>query len=311
MKKGCLVLSIILAIIGVIAIAILVIIDQKYEVIFPARQTPHSDIMPSETRALAVVDLAPIVPQLLQLIATQQPDTEVPEWVVRQMLPYQVALFAEPDRDVSRLNIQVYCNARRAGPILVDLINRANLDPEFPMINWDSAGLQSHRKGVLLKSGSVDVPAELQDLVYNIWAGSLSLPPLDIQGGNALEVVLDNRDGGAYEVVAAFAVAMGADLKELIKESVTTHIPKFTSARLQADWRPDNVGTIHLELQCVKGEREGVEFMVGLAIQFIADRLKYELDQNYGCALEGDFIWEDDTLVADYTISDVARIFLP
>jgi len=293
-KKNCLVIG--LCVVGVLLLALLIIVlvvDSKLG-LFSGSEISHEEFATPDTRIRLVIKPSLFIDDIRDHMAP--PD--VPPWATDMALPHESAVLMDCSPSSEATAIRLFLNENRFGPLIVQGINDQEAMLRLPGVAWTGA-MTRPKRGVLLKEGKVNVPEKVLSLVRKQW-GLVELPnSLTIEGGHLLEAVLDNRDGGAYALIAAMQTAVGRTHEMLEPERLIGTVHNIASVRMTADKAGPDVLDIHLHIEGNPQKEEAdIEALVSLltfVYQASRDGLREEgieltgTFERDGMAIEGTF----------------------
>ncbi len=211
MKKIWIILIVIMAVLVVAGAVGFVAADRKYALL-QSPKVSHASYMTPDTR----VQIA-LVPEigaesLLSLIEQALPEERRPsDWVLRRVFPHQAVALMAPDTQAGVVHITAFVNDQRLGPLIRDAVNSADLSEMLPAVRWAGEGMTLERRGVLTLRGEMPIDPHTLGLARTTWPDARIDTALPLEGGHAAEIVLDNRDGGAFTVLSALEALKGPD----------------------------------------------------------------------------------------------------
>ena len=300
MKKGCLIVLIILAVLlGAALVSAFVgfrIVNQR----FGLRQAPvitHEELATGYTR----IRLAVYPERMASFIAGYiPPDVEIPTGafevndVLAHLLPREVALLAHSDVLGRKIRLTLFVNEKRFGPLFREFINTSNLFTQARQVNWTTSGFLLPERGLLYAEGDINIPAAVEEDIFALWPVKSQAPPATIIGGNHAELVIDNRDGDILALAAAIVQANGQSWElARAQQEVSMAIGVIESiqiARLSVNLVDRDTAAIDLRIDSDAERGPGLQFLLsGLALPWLRDFLKNE----HGLILEGDTPWNE------------------
>ncbi|HOD48636.1 MAG TPA: hypothetical protein PLJ71_00260 [Candidatus Hydrogenedentes bacterium] len=306
MKKLWVLLFAALGILVVVGIIAFVVADRKFAVL-KSPEFSHSSYVTPDTRVQIAAWPGRGEDTLTALLEAAFPEDQRPSsWVVRRILPQEVAILIAPDVPQGSAAVTGFVNDQRLGPVIRDAVNSANISKSVPTVRWANEGMVLEKRGVLTLRGETRIDRLTQDLTGKTWAGYAVAGPLELEGGHAVEAVLDNRDGGAFAVLSAFRLLVGADGKNN-PEFFVGMFANVASMRVFADFTGPQDVALTLRIDC----RPDVEEDIPGSLQFFLDmgiaQGKKEVESK-GAALNGASRLEGKSVVGEYTISGLDKL---
>jgi hypothetical protein len=285
---------------GFIAVIVLVVIigvfvaDGRLE-IFGAPRVSHATVAPENTRALLVVQPEYAGEHLSGLLgeAAQSP------WL-GYVMPHEIALLLSPDIRASRTGLTVFINSKRFGPVLAEAANEMDIAGQYPSIEWDLEGMRFTGPGTLVMEGGMPMDVGAADAIQTLWRDRSVGAPLAIDGGHFLELVLDNRDGGGYGVLAS-ALRNNESAEMLSDPALGQFLSNMDLLRLHGDLASADTMDLNLRLAFRPETDEDTLSGMRLVLPFGFETFKAQLEQEYGLDLEGDLV-SDGKYVTGVTI---------
>ena len=285
-------------------------IEWRYGLFRTAPRIDRSTLV-SGPGIVVIFDPAKASTQIAELVR-ERAGFAVPLWAIERALPYEAAIMAGPDHDRSEIDLTCFINPRRLGPALVRELNAASIETRVPEIRWSSEGVSRASPGVVTLEGTVPMEPEAQEAAYYLWNQSFKPTPLEPAGGHLLEVIADNRDGGAYLAVASLLHAYDINLDEketdislsslkfVLKGHLTADIVSADAlvVRFTIDVRPDAI------------DRLGV-INLKVGIDELFNEWGARLARDHGITLAGGSRWNDTVMEFTYRLNhpvDVIRL---
>lgn len=225
MKKGCLVVLAILAIVIVGAAGAGYYVFNNYAQQFgldPADAVSHETLTADNTRVKAVVKAEYVRDYILGLLPPGL-DEQLPsaiafmpflpqsvEDIVTQALPYEFAILGGADYGKQAMDITVFLNEKRGGPVIADYLNQQNVASALNFINWNDAGFELPERGVVKGVGDIPIPEYIESRVRGIYPAKEGRSALAITGNNLVEILIDNADGDGAALVGLIVNEIGA-----------------------------------------------------------------------------------------------------
>ncbi len=306
MKKRWVIVLALVGLMVVIGIVALVVADRKFAV----RRSPaisHASFVGPETRVHIAVWPGQAEETLVALIDAAVPEKQRPSsWVLRRLLPNEVAILMEPNVQAGVIGVTAFVNEQRLGPVIRDAVNGANIAKSVPSVRWAPEGMVAEKRGVLTLRGEVPIDATTTRFTREFWPEPPPAAPLPLEGGHTIEVVLDNRDGGTFTTLSAL---------ELLKSSDGTNNPDFYVRMLRnVSWvrvSADSTGPGEMALTCRLEPRPDVEDDFPGSLQLFLDmgiaQGRQALEAK-GATLTGSSRIEGKTVIGEYTITGLEKL---
>ncbi len=305
MKKRWVVVAIValLVVIGVIAV---VKADRTY-CVFRSPEFSHAPYVLPDTRVQIAVWPGRGQEALMAFLQAALPEKQRPSpWVVKRLLPHEAAVFLAPNLQTQSIAVTTFVNEQRLGPVIRDAVNEANPSRSLPAIRWSREGMVAEKRGILTLRGEVPVDPHTLELTQMHWAGEPAAEPLALEGGHALEVALDNRDGGAFTVLSAL---------ELLKVSNGENNPDFyvgmlanvSWIRLFADFTGTSETLVRLHIECRPDAEAGLPGSVQFVVDMGVNEGKKALEAK-GATLAGASRVEGNAVIGEYTITGLDKL---
>jgi len=288
-------------VLGVVLAGALLVADANYAAVRTSPRISYETLASPQTRGLAVVD----APRLRDFIERQfLSDVPVPGWVLPLALPHEAALVVDADYAGNSMDLTMFVNDKRLQPVILDQLNGIELPA--PLNQWFTRPATAEGRGKIIRKGGTTLNRTVLARVEELWGGAQVSDSLQAKGGHMLEVVLDNRDGGAVAMLASIAVAQGVSLDELSTGRLGV-IKDVASLRIQADLLPDDTAKLLVEIESVPGaDPNGVTalaFFLDMGLGF-AQKEAHQL----GVKVSGGSQVKGTTIEGDYTISNLGPL---
>jgi len=303
--KLCGVLAFALVVLAVIAA---VILEARFSVL---RSAPRVD-------RLSVVEgpsiMAVVNPQALsERMATQLRERVgfwVPNWIVRRALPYEVTLLTASDYDDQEIDLTFFVNAPHFASAMVSGVKRASLEERFERIDWAADGVTKTAAGAFTVGGTVPMEDEAQETAWYLWKQSFKPAPMPVEGGHLVEVVMDNRDGGAYLAVASLLHALDMEPDPVETDISLSSLKFVTESHLFADvLQHGELRTIlSIEIKPEAVKRLGVLNLKG-GIDELMQAWAERLQERHEIGLTGSSRWDDNVMVFEYHFDSFDKVW--
>lgn len=287
-----------LAAAALIAVAVLVYIEYRYQILFAAPRVSHEFLVDEHTTIRAVIQ-----PDFgKDLIRRALGDQAPPDWALNALMPYEFATLAAPNPDVRVCRVSLFLNPRRLQPVLSDQSTSLRIPARTPFIQWESQRFESERKGVLLMSGAAEIDRRVTEFVLGRW-GDVTVPDrMYLEGGHFLELLADNRDGSLFTILGLLdahgVISLAA--ANLDYAGVAKHLVHISKLSLVGDVEGADALSLHLRIDCsplasetdVTGLNNLLTFGTGYATGLLRDRYGLELEgrtETDGLTIHGQF----------------------
>ena len=275
--------------------------DANYGAVRSSPRISHEAFAKPQTRALVVID----APKMRDFIKQQfLKDVPVPGWVLLLALPYEAALIVDVDYEMSGMDLTLFVNDKRLGPVIRDKMNGVQLPA--PLDQWFTRPVTFEARGKIIRKGSAGLNHMLLARVKDQWAEADVSDRLRVQGGHMLEVVLDNRDGAAIAILGSIATAQGLSLDEMTLGRLGM-VRDLASLRLQADLLPNDAAKLHLELACRPGADPMMVQILGSAVEF-GYGFAVSQAQLVGVKVSGGSQVKGTVIEGEYTVSNLGPL---
>ncbi|MEA3365457.1 MAG: hypothetical protein U9Q79_07435, partial [Candidatus Hydrogenedentes bacterium] len=218
----------------------------------------------------------------------------------------QTAVLMAPNMSAGVIGVTVFVNEQRLGPVIRDNVNSANISTSVPAVHWAPEGMVLEKRGVLTLHGETPIDPLTMQLTQETWSKDEVTEALPLVESHAAEMVLDNRDGGAFAILSALGLLQGGNGKNDPKSFVGM-FANVWAIRIFADFPAPHDAKVIIRVEC----RPEVEEDIPGSLQFFLDmgisQAKKEL-QAKGVAVTGASRIEGKTIVGEYTISGLDKL---
>ena len=233
----------------------------------------------------------------------------VPRWLIESVLPHEISLMTQSDYDQNEVDLTFFINPRRGDPAIAQQINKAGLQSLVPKVQWASEGLVRQSSGVLTARGTVPMEPEAQEAAWFLWNQSFKAAPVPVEGGHFIEIVMDNRDGGAYLAVASLLQAFDIEMDKTQTDISLSSLKFILKARMHVDVTSGDTlmlsFTIVVRPEAVN--RLGV-INLKVGIDELFTRWGETLASKHDITLVGQSEWEENVMEFRYRISDARKM---
>jgi len=236
-KRGCLIVLIAVPVIVISALAYAYYNARSTYGLAPAEPVSHDTIATPETRMRLVISRDKLLPYLIGLL----PPTGIPmPWYVEQLvggpaqaleefLPYEVALLGSADYKDNRYNTTLFVNERVLGPLFTQLVQAQMAEQEkrshseastpsaqfFRSLKFQEGYIDNSTRGVVRTSVGLPLPAGMQNRVLRSWPVDKSASTEKIEGGNLVELLVDNKTGELMTILGTVGKANNQTLDQV------------------------------------------------------------------------------------------------
>ena len=298
--------KILLAIVLVIVVggvAALFIADSKYQFLRDAPRVSHELLALPDT-SIRVVAEPPLAKGIIASILREKTPSD---WVMEKALPYEVALLITPHLDTAQMDVDLFCNDRRLGPIIADNSSYLGVERVSPFVRWDSDRFTAKARGNLVWHGTTDIEQPVIDQVRAHWGVVSQLSRPRVGGGHLLEAAVDNRDGSLFALIATLQakgqIALPVSLADVAKNLVTV-----ADVRIVADLLEPDTVSIRMVVNCVPTAEPGEITATSFLIGGLLSQISQSLDEAYRVTFEGTKTTEGTAIVTDYTLTPLSRL---
>lgn len=316
MKKGCLIVFCIVALLLVISVAVAGIQFNNTYGLAISEEVSHATLANAQTRVRAVVKLDKLRDLLLTMLPPEV-QTQMPAWLpytkeelAEEVLPREVALLAGPNYSKNEYEITLFANERRGGPYITKVVNESKVFDQVQIVKWSPDLAILRQRGVITASGSIPMPEDTEMLVLEKWTHDAPEQPLEIEGDHLVEAVFDNRNGDAMALFNVFYSQQVPDWREKTDPAINMAVgmlPLLYTIRLEADLKGEDEALVRLLIHGAEDLKSQLNF---IANGIVLPRLKHDLKQQQGLILDGEFVWDDaqSMAVGEFTITGIKAL---
>lgn len=317
MKKGCLIVLIILAVLLVIAVVGVFVAynvaDERFGV-SQSRPISHQEAVVGDTRIRLVLNaekLAPFVADYLPPDMQLSMDPAQVKQVLPYVVPREVAVLARADVMGRKLGVTLFANEKRFGRLVQEYINTSDMLSKVKQIEWTTKGFEMPERGFLFAEGNMVIPESVEKEIFTLWPTQAKEAPATIEGGNQLELVVDNRNGDILAVAAALVTAGGQDWATLRASDyggmAIGIIESIYVARIKANLLDQDTASIDLHIDSDVEKGPGLQLLIS---GLVLPALKEQLKKNYMLTLDGDAGWNptDNTIVGNFKVTGLEAV---
>ncbi len=235
------------------------------------------------------------------------------EDIVPGFLPYEVALLAGSDFRAGQMEVLLFINEQRGGPVFLEAINNSALFSKAPQITWSPAEMVMEGRGILYARGVAAIPEGLEGVLLEFWDHEAPSPPLLVApGAHFLELSLDNRNGEMLTILGTYLKAAGMDWKGVmgvmekqikIPFTLPELLSKLPTLRAHADFEGASTLVVSLRVGAAADVGPIIEFLGNVGLPGLRTYVKEET----GLVLDGNIQWnrEEGTLAGAFTLEGV------
>jgi hypothetical protein len=229
--------------------------------------------------------------------------------LIADSLPHEIVLMASPRYGDQTIDLTLYVNERRGGPVLArELTNMLAEQAGADTISWDPQGARLERRGVVVLTGETRLHDQTLLDIDRRWGESLPSAPQIMDGGNLFELIAANRKGSLYALVAALAIA-NPDESNVAVAFALEEIKQLDSMRATANFISEDAVAISMLLQCDRSiEHDRPESMRLMLDQIVLPQLATMLKDSYDLELTGSFVRNGYDLEGAFTLSGLKPI---
>lgn len=310
MKKGCVIVLIVLAVLLVLlAVGVFVayrVADERLG-LSPAPPISHEQAVKGDARIRLVISpekLAPFIPAYLP--SEMQVQGLNLNTILDAVLPREVAVLAHSDVIGKKLALTFFANEKRLGLYIQNVVNASDFFSSLSQVTWVTDGFELPERGFLVAEGNLAIPDTVQETLFELWPTATTEPAATIKGMNQAELIIDNRNGDILAVAAAIAQANGQDWETLkdsqYGETVIGIMESIYVGRLEANLLDSDTADIALRIDSDEEKGPGLQFLLsGLALPYLRDYIK----EQYGLILEGELPWnaEENAIIGSFKLT--------
>lgn len=307
LRKGCLVLLGIGAIVLLAGVVALWRYDNKYEFLRAAPRIEHGDILNLHPSIRVIVDPAK-VSDIVKNMIEEQVEREIPDWLLTRILPYEISAIFNSDLDKGIVKIRLMINERRFGPLIAAQFNAIDIPGRFPELQWDAKGMIPYRRGALTLNASLPMEEVARVDAWYTWNQTGLRRPLALDGTHLFEVMGDNREGGAYLVAAALMEAYDYELDETEQDVSFTSFQFVTKMHLTGDMVGSDALKLRLTMEVIEEFKDRVAVV---NLKAFLDRGLESLTEDFAKYHDIEFTGEsrkdNNVMVFEYTLEDLSK----
>jgi len=285
------------------AVAALFIADSKYEFLRDAPRVSHEMLAQPDT-SIRIVAEPPLAKGIVKSVLGEKAPSD---WAMEKALPYEVALLITPHLDAAEMDIDLFCNDRRLGPLIATASSQLGVQDTFPYIQWDSVGFTTRERGNLVWHGWTGIESPVIDNVRTHWNVTSQLSRPRVEGGHLLEAVVDNRDGSLFALIATLS-AKGEIVLPVSLMDVAKNLTTVADVRLVADLQGADTLSIDTIVNCVPTAEPGEITATSFLIGGLLGQASLALEETYKVTFEGTKTTEGTAIVAKYTLTPLSRL---
>lgn len=302
-KRWVMAAAALLVLIGVIVV---MQADRKY-CLFQSPKFSHAPYVTPDTRVQIGLWPGNGREALLAFLQAALPEKQRPSsWLMKRFLPHEAVVLLAPSPPSQSIAVTAFINDQRLGPVIRDAVNEANPSRSVPVVQWLAEGMVVEKRGILTLRGDIPMDAHSTQLTQSNWPGAPAGAPLALEGGHAIEIALDNRDGGAFAVLSSLELLKGLD-GENNPDFYVELLVDVSWLRLFADFAGTNEAALRLHIECrpdaEPGAPDRLQFIIEMGLMAARKALEAK-----GAALVGASRVEGDAVVGDYTLRGLDKL---
>jgi hypothetical protein len=307
MKKVLMWLAVIFVVLVLVGGGVLYYFFQRYG-LTESPSVSHNSVSVKNTRLRIVVKPEAFSSLLENMIPADRvpkiPGVDVPR-LLGWFLPREIAVVAGSDYSRGMVDVILFINERRGGPLLAEGLNRQGILQRSTAVTWEPAGFILEERGKLTVRGRMKIPEGLGDRVTQDWPQALTSPPANITDNHAVEAVLENRDGEGMLVAGLLADLFGIPwqqaFSDLFMQQFLTILTNVRVVRAYGDPTGPDQASVVVRIEADPKASSLLEFPTN---GFILPQIKQFLAQNYNVTVEGEARWSapDEALIGNFTV---------
>lgn len=313
LKKLLIAFAALLVVIFVAAIAGFLYVDGQFGI----RQAPalsYMDFGGAQADIAIRVDPNRARSQILSIV-TEQFGEEQNDFItnlIADSLPHEVVLMASPRYGDSTIDLTLYVNERRGGPILAQQLTSLVLEQAgMEQVAWDPEGARLARRGAVVLTGETSVHNQIISEVDRRWGDTLPSAPQLMDGDHFFELIAANRKGSLYALIAAFAIA-DPDNTNVAVAFALEEVKQLDAMRASANFLSNDEVAISMLLECDRRiEENRPESMLLMLDQIVVPQLVTLLRDQYQLELQGGFVRNGYDLEGAFTLKGVQQYITP
>lgn len=292
----------------VVVLAAVLVADMKFGALRAAPQISSMSLIKPETRGVILFN-----PPLAQKLIKQQVlnlNPKIPTWAVDATLPHQAAIIFDVDYAISKLNGTIFINERRLGPVIKDQINNIAIKEPFSKVITEE--MKQEKRGMLTRNAVWSLDRDIMSKLRWQWRNIKVDSPLKPEGNHMLEVVLDNRDGGALVVLATlYPMLFGTSVDSFMTSSAQDIAMAYSAIKLHADLADNNELKVHLAIECSPVADSGVTGFIPEYYELLRKTLEKQLER-FGITVTADVKEPvNGVYPIDFTFSNADQLLSP
>lgn len=290
------------------AAAAIVVLDREHHLFLRAPHLSYTDHARPETRTILRIEPSR-APDLVAAMLSSSGST-LPPWALSRVTPYEITLLFAPVPSTDTIGVVTFVNEQRLGPGIARAVNAYFASGALPAVQWTAEGMTATQRGLLLANGAMRLNPVIRKAWESTWSARSIQAPLSMNQDHFLELLLDNRDGGAFLVLGTLLMQ---DVDEQPQGTMDPNVIADTlsdivSCRVTADRSAPDTLAIQVRFACVDHITEQTKGMFRFFYEMALGTLQQQA-QLQGMALEGTSVWKGSNLEGEYTLTNASRLF--
>lgn len=250
MREGCLIGCLgLIAVTMVLAIVTVAVLDAFLGIFREADRVSLADMYGTDHDVMMLIE-----PDAAFVSGVSETAAEGTGWIVEWVLPHELTMFADADRETGSTDITVAASMRR----MAGFLSYSLPEPEG-MTVFDGAevtGLGVKSNGVAYLNGTKDVAPELLERAASMTAVSADVP-YTLEGGHLGEVIMNNTGGDAFIAIEQLFTgpAQGEETPLLTQEQEQQLGENVTSGRLVFDLVDEDSLSMDVDMRLTDPDR--------------------------------------------------------
>lgn len=288
--------------------SIFIILQSSYKVFISESRVSCKNLITDDSAVIMVIN--PRMPYASNIIATL---TGYPALLLKMILPYELALIFDVNKDLALKRAKMMVSPRRLRPVI------ANMSKKFAddvIVNKMRFSMNSvvDKEGALRIHAKDSISKESLDVIRK-YQSTKELLPLSPEGDHLLEVTLDNRYGGVFLVFESFFLLQknsdekgspGEEKQQIFDaDQLSGLFYRIATARITIDPKDEESLIIKINIVCPDAvTRDQTMF----ALLTSSDALFKKLIQ-MGLILEGEPVVDGNSIKVEYSLNGIMNLF--
>jgi len=312
-KRGCLIFMSVVSILGVLVIGVGLLMVNRQAGVIAAPALSHETVVTPGTRFRAVFKpehMGSVFSPFLSRITLPSWVPISPATALALVLPHEIALLSGSNYNEGRVDITLYVNERRGGPVFQKLLHDAEISVDLTGFTWMEERFTHPRRGVLLGHAGLNIPDGVELALLERWSHIPPETPLVIPDNHLLAVVLDNRNGELLTLIYTFIEALDGDWQSAMDDPRMETFLEILIYIYELHMHSDLVGSDTFEGQI----RVKADAMIERDLTFLSNMVLLPMISNYirnslGLDYTGEAVWDaqEETLIVNIRVDGVER----